>query len=188
LSDKHLFLRAIVKDASLDLIIGLPSIKFYYLLTILNTHIKTLDRCEICSTFKTISPSTSPVAFNFSNDQRQQLSSERYNYQLVLTKLPVALHHGTLLGSPIATILHHITSIADTSYIPNFTSTDDMPQTLQHLDLGDMLEYEADGSSADGPNVVDISNMRPNNYNMDYDLGGSFNLQQQLISLMQQYQ
>jgi len=52
LLDKHLFLRAIVsRDISLDLIIGLPSIKFYDLLPILNTHIKTLDCCEICSTF-----------------------------------------------------------------------------------------------------------------------------------------
>ena len=41
LPDKHLFLRAILSgDVSLDLIIGLPSIKFYDLLPILNTHIK----------------------------------------------------------------------------------------------------------------------------------------------------
>ena len=52
-----------------------------------------------------------------------------------------------------------------------------MTQSLKHLHLGDMLEYEDDGSSAYGPNDIDISNMRPNDYNMDYDLGGSFNLQ-----------
>ena len=103
----------------------------------------------------------------------------------------MALHHGTLLGSPIddmATLLHHITSIADTSHIPTFTSAEDMTQTLQHLHLGDMLEYEDDGSSADGPNDIDISNMRSNDNNMDYDLGGSSYLQQQLILLMQEYQ
>ena len=47
-----------------------------------------------------------------------------------------------------------------------------------------MLEYEDDGSSADGPNDIDISNMYPNACNIDYDLGGSFNLQQHLIALM----
>ena len=51
-----------------------------------------------------------------------------------------------------------------------------------------MLEYEDDGSSADGPNDIDISNMRSNDNNMDYDLGGSSYLQQQLILLMQEYQ
>jgi len=102
LPDKHLFLRAIVsRDVSLDLIIGLPSIKFYDLLPILNTHIKTLDCCEICSTFKTISPSTSPVAFNFSNDQRQQLSSDRHNYQPDLTRLPVPSHQDTSKSSTL---------------------------------------------------------------------------------------
>ena len=160
------------------------------MLPILNTHIKTLDCCEICSTYKTISPSTSPVAFNFSNVQRQQLSSDRHNYQPDLTNLPVPSNHGTLTTSSLddmATLLHHISSIADTSNVPKYTSTDDMTQTLQHLHLGDMLEYEDDGSSADGPNDIDISNMLPDVRSMDYDLGGSSNLQQHLIALMEEY-
>ena len=33
-----------------------------------------------------------------------------------------------------------------------------------------------------------LTNMRPNDNNMDYDLGGSFNLQQHLILLMKEYQ
>ena len=65
---------------------------------------------------------------------------------------------------------------------------DDMTQTLQHLHLGDMLEYEDDGSSSYGPDDIDISNVRPNDNSMDYDIGGSFYLQQHLISLLQDYQ
>ena len=62
-----------------------------------------------------------------------------------------------------------------------------MTQTLQHIHLGAMLEYEDDGSSTEGPNDIDISQMLRGNNNKDYDLGGSSHLQQHLIVLMSEY-
>ena len=66
--------------------------------------------------------------------------------------------------------ISHLSQILPTL---QFTSTDDMTQTLQHLHLGDLLGYEDDGSYADRPNDIDILNMRPKDNNTDYNLGGS---------------
>jgi len=47
---RHIWLRAIIcRDIKSDLIIGLPSIQFYDLMPILNTHLATKICCEICA-------------------------------------------------------------------------------------------------------------------------------------------
>jgi len=79
---KHVFLRAIVcKDVSIDLIIGLPSIQYFDLIPILQSHLKSICCCEICSVLRTVPPNISPVAVQFTNDDRQQLSSDRHSYK-----------------------------------------------------------------------------------------------------------
>ena len=44
---KHVFVRAIVcKDVSIDLIIGLPSIQYFDLLPVLQSHLHSIRCCE----------------------------------------------------------------------------------------------------------------------------------------------
>jgi len=70
-------------------------------------------------------------------------------------------------------LLHHIASQADTKHLSTYTYVDDMTQTIQSLHLSDLLDYDEDGSSSDGPNDIDISRMFPGAVNDDYYIGGS---------------
>ena len=54
-----------------------------------------------------------------------------------------------------------------------------MTQTIQNLHMSDILEYDDDGSSTDGPNDIDVTLMlhgAANNDNNNYDIEGSPNL------------
>ena len=68
------------------------------------------------------------------------------------------------------TLFCHIEAEGDTTHIPTYTFVDDMAQTIQHLYLSDILDYDDDGASTDGPNDIDISQELALN---DYDMGGS---------------
>ena len=60
---KHVFLRAIIcKDVTIDLNIGLPSIKHFDLLPILTSHISNTPCCEICDVLRSVATVISPVA------------------------------------------------------------------------------------------------------------------------------
>ena len=71
------------------------------------------------------------------------------------------------------TLFCHIEAEGDTTHIPTYTSVDDMTQTIQHLHLSDILDYDDDGASTDGPNDIDISCMTQDPALTDYDMGGS---------------
>ena len=48
-----------------------------------------------------------------------------------------------------------------------------MTQTIQQLHLSDILDYDDDRSSTDGPNDIDVSLMNPGAALTDYDMSGS---------------
>ena len=62
-----------------------------------------------------------------------------------------------------------------------------MTQTIQNLRMSDLLEYDDDGSSTDGPNDIDVTRMLPDAANNGYDIGGSPYLQSQFKKLMDEY-
>ena len=86
---KPVFLRAIVcKNVTIDLIIGLPSIKYFDLLSMLTSHISNTSYCEICEVLRSVPPIISPVAHLLINSQRFQLSCNRHQYNSVSTSEP----------------------------------------------------------------------------------------------------
>ena len=98
----HVWLRALVcGDAKLDLIIGLPSIQFYDLLQLLNTHLATTICCEIC-----VKPShnrnqatrrTASVTFGPTGKNNQGATHTSVNRSYQDGPLPICLppHHST---------------------------------------------------------------------------------------------
>jgi len=62
-----------------------------------------------------------------------------------------------------------------------------MTQTIQQLHLSDILDYDDDGTSVDGPNDIDISCMTQIPTLTDYDIGGSPNLRRRIQLLMHEY-
>ena len=108
---KHVFLRAIVyKDVSMDLIIVLPSIKYFDLLPILHSHISTKPCCEICEVLGSVFKAISPVAHFLTTDE---LSSDRHPFLVMEKQLPL-----TTKLTP-----------------PTLTSTDSRPLSYRHGQL-----------------------------------------------------
>jgi hypothetical protein len=95
-------------------------------------------------------------------------------------------HHSNY-SKEMQSLFYNISSAADTTYLPTYTTVDDMTQTIQNLHMSDLLEYDDDGSSTDGPNDIDVTRMLPGAANNDYDIGGSPFLQGQIKILMGEY-
>jgi hypothetical protein len=127
---KHVFQRAIVcKDVSIDLIIGLPSIQYFDLIPILQSHLKSIRCCEICSVLRTVHQNISPVAVLFTNDDRQQLSSDRHSYKPKsgnlqsitqghnMESVMLPGHHSNY-SKEMQGLFYNISSAADTTYLP----------------------------------------------------------------------
>ena len=74
-----------------------------------------------------------------------------------------------------------------TTHIPTYTSVDDMTQTIQQFHLSDILDYDDDGSTTDGPSDIDISRMIHGAALTDYDMGGSPYLRQKIQPIMHEY-
>ena len=55
-------------------------------------------------------------------------------------------HHSNY-STEMQGLFYHIFYGADTTYLPTYTTVDDMTQTIQNLQLSDLLEYDDDGSS-----------------------------------------
>ena len=195
---KHVFLRAIVcRDVTIDLIIGLPSIKYFDLLPILTSHLSTTPCCEVCEVLRSVPPIITPVAHLLTSTQRSQLASDRHQYNFVSNSTPnrpgpsPTPHRRPSAHSnyppELETLFYHIEAAGDTTHIPAYTSVDDMTQTIQQLHLSDILDYDDDGTSMDGPNDIDISCMTQIPTLTDYDIGGSPNLRRRIQLLMHEY-
>ena len=79
-------------------------------------------------------------------------------------------------------------SQTDTICLPTHTSVDNMTQTIQRLHLRDLLDYDEDVSSSDGPNDIDISRMLTGAVNHDYDICRSPYLQPQIKQIIHDHQ
>ena len=62
-----------------------------------------------------------------------------------------------------------------------------MTQTIQHLHLSDILDYDDHDASTDGPNDIDISCMAQGHTLTDYDMVGSPYLRRKIQMLMHEY-
>jgi hypothetical protein len=195
---RHVSLRAIVcKDITLDLIIGVVSIKHYNLLPLLAAHMDSVQCCEMCSVNNT-SATPDLVAVTFSgndldilrHDPPIHIPSPRalpiHHVTLLDTGLPTPVQHSHYVGD-MATLYHILQDQADTSHIPAFHDAEDITQTIQALHMSDILGYEDDGSADNGPNDVDISRMRPDSLNDDFAIGGPPELQADIRLLLQEY-
>jgi len=85
------------------------------------------------------------------------------------------------------TLFCHIEAARDTAHIPTYTSVDDMTQTIHQFYLSDILDYDDDESTTEGPNDIDISRMIPGAALTDYDMVGSPYLRRKIHLLMHEY-
>ena len=140
----RLCLRAIVyRDATIDLIIGRPSIIYYNLLPLLQLHANKVTCCGICSTGD---PYTTPVALN------TDLTSVNVNAPTTIPK-PFVIN-----VSPNVMEFDFITDFRQ-SWDPQHMSYSGQKATLfhNHRHMSELLQHDDDAIDTERPN--DISPM-----------------------------
>ena len=70
-------------------------------------------------------------------------------------------------------------SVADTTYLPTYTDSQQWAKAIHGLHMSEILRYDEDGAEGEGVNDIDTSLMSPNAPNEDFKLGGAFTLQAQ---------
>ena len=131
-----------------DLIIGLPSIKHFNLLPILNDHISTIQCCEICSNNEAGSQSSDTAS-----RQTLRQGNEVGGGDTTGNDKQSALHGGVTQNSTIptqhssytgemATLFAEINSITDNFATPTYSDPDELIQALQGLHLSEILEFD----------------------------------------------
>ena len=175
---RHIFVDSIVsKDVTSDLIIGLPSIKYFDLLPILQHHIDSQHCCQLWSHSGTHSlpvPHTSMVATILSpdDDDGHIMMPTTQGMTYCDEQLPVLLPpHHTAYVEPMATIIAELHAVADTTLVPTYADPLELSEAMQGLHMRDMLWYDDDGADEDGVNDIDITRMATNSTNSDYQLG-----------------
>jgi hypothetical protein len=205
--DIHICIRAIIcKDITSDLIIGLPSIKFYNLLPILQNHLSTLTCCEICSTKET-DELLQGATIHYGSQDKDDMDGVRNNSPTAAqphhdcdTTIASATHEDTVVANledyapqhqhyegPMAVLFANIHTLADTAFVPTYTDEDQLTQAIQGLHLSEILGFDDDGADEEGPNDIDISRMTENAPNDDYTIGGSPELQSGIRALIGEY-
>ena len=187
---KQMCLRVLVcKDVTTDLIIGLPSIKHFDLLPILNDHITTIPCCEICSNVEVAAAASdterrrdTPIARDAT--ERGDTFDKEGNALQGVEAIPI--QHSSYTGE-MATLFAEINSVTDNFDRPTYSDPSELIQALQGLHLSEVLEFDDDGADEEGQNDIDISRMKEGSDNKDYTMGGSEKLQNALTDLITEY-
>ena len=146
---------------TIDLIIGLPSIKFFNLLPVLKAHIDTMACCEICATTETTT-------------ERAPCDDAREEERQAPQRFPAS--HSGYTREMQALFEIEINAVTDNMATPTYSNEDELIQALQGLHMSEILGFEDDGADEEGPNDIDIQLMG-NTANEDYTMGGSECLQ-----------
>ena len=85
------------------------------------------------------------------------------------------------------TLFAQIDAITDNEHKPTYEDADELTQALQGLHISQILGIDDDGADEEGPNDIVISRMNDKARNDDYTMGGFPNLQQELHSLIHEF-
>ena len=186
---KHMCLRVLVcGDVTTDLIIGLPSIKHFNLLPILNDHISTIQCCEICLNIKSDSQlATDPATGNRGRRWRREATNKARYTGIGTQSSTIPTQHSSYTGE-MATLFAEINSIMEIFDTPTYNDPDELIQALQGLHLSEILEFADDSADEDGQNDIGISRMNTSSDNNDYTMGGSEKIQARLTDLITECQ
>ena len=87
----------------------------------------------------------------------------------------------------MATLFAQIDCLTDNEHKPTYEDATELTQALQGLHMSQILGIDDDGADEAGPNDIDISRMNGTARNDDYTIGGSTHLQQELHTLIKEY-
>jgi hypothetical protein len=150
---KQMCLRVLVcKDVTTDLIIGLPSIKHFDLLPILNDHITTIPCCEICSNVEVaaaasdtekrrgthIALDSAEKSDTFDKGGRR---AERDSPNALQGGEAIPIQHSHYTGE-MATLFAEINAVTDNFDRPTYSDPSELIQALQGLHLSEVLEFD----------------------------------------------
>ena len=77
--------------------------------------------------------------------------------------------------------------MTDNGHKPTYDDATELTQALQGLHMSQIPGIDDDRADEEGPNDIDISRMNGAARNDDYTIGGSAHLQQELHSLIKEY-
>ena len=118
---RHIFVDSIVsQDVTSDLIIGLPSIKYFHLLPILQHHLASQHCCQLCTHSGTHSiPGTNTsmvmTIMSLLDDNGHIMMSATQGMTYCDDPLPIPLPHHTAYTEPMATMIAELYAVADTT-------------------------------------------------------------------------